>query len=156
MGWDLWDESQCSEALQADFFADRGLVIAANRGPVTFEPAENGALQSQRGGGGLVTALLGSGALVRFLLAGDPVAVLGWLTAIVFIPSLALALGTLTGSGKAFEALYVAWIYLLTQNVAAIDFAGLVPGSHFYLYAPVAIGLLAIAALARQRQLQAT
>jgi hypothetical protein len=104
----------------------------------------------------LVTALLGSGALVRFLLAGDPVAVLGWLTAILFIPSLALALGTLTGSGKAFEVLYVLWMYGLTQQVPAIDFAALVPGSHFYLYAPVAIGLMAIAALARRRQLQAT
>jgi len=99
--------------------------------------------------------LLGSGALVRFLLAGDPVALLGWLIAIVFIPSLALALGTLTGSGKAFEALYVFWMYGLAQKAAALDFAGLVPGSHFYLYAPVAIGLMAIAALARRRQLQA-
>jgi len=102
-----------------------------------------------------VTALLGSGALVRFLLAGNAVAVLGWLTGVVFIPSLALALGTLSGSGKAFEALYVAWMYLLTQKVAALDFAALVPGSRFYLYLPVAIGLLAMAALARQRQLQA-
>jgi len=103
----------------------------------------------------LVIAFLGSGALVRLLLTGDPVAVLGWLTAIVFIPSLALALGTLTGSGKAFEALYVLWMYGLTQKAAAIDFAGLVPGSPYYLYLPVAIGLLAIAALARRRQLQA-
>jgi hypothetical protein len=93
--------------------------------------------------------------LVRFLLAGDALAILGWLTAILFIPSLALALGTLTGSGKAFEVLYVLWMYGLTQAAPAIDFAGLVPGSPFYLYAPVAIGLLAIAALARRRQLQA-
>jgi hypothetical protein len=102
----------------------------------------------------LVTALLGCGALVRFLLAGDAIAILGWLTAIVFIPSLALALGTLTGSGKAFEVLYVLWMYGLTQAAPAIDFAGLVPGSPFYLYAPVAIGLIALAAVARQRQLQ--
>lgn len=104
----------------------------------------------------LVIALLGSGALIRFLLAADLVAVLGWLTAIVFIPSLALALGTLTGSGKAFEALYVVWIYGLMQQVAPLDFAGLVPGSPFYLYAPAALGLLTIAALARRRQLQVT
>jgi hypothetical protein len=102
----------------------------------------------------LVTALLGAGALVRFLLAGDPVAVLGWLTAILFIPSLALALGTLTGSGKAFEALYVLWMYCLIEKAAPLDFAGLVPGSHFYLYAAVAVGLIALAAVARQRQLQ--
>ena len=49
----------CYEALQADFFADRALVIAANRGPVTFETGEDGSPKSKRGGGGLVTALLG-------------------------------------------------------------------------------------------------
>jgi trehalose 6-phosphate synthase len=47
------------EALQAKFFADRRLIIAANRGPVTFERGEGGELRSQRGEGGLVTALLG-------------------------------------------------------------------------------------------------
>jgi trehalose 6-phosphate synthase len=47
--------------LQTDFFANRALIIAANRGPVTFETAEDGSLQFQRGEGGLVTALLGLG-----------------------------------------------------------------------------------------------
>ena len=50
---------QRCEALQAEFFADRALVIAANRAPVTFEQAEDGTLEFQRGGGGLVTALTG-------------------------------------------------------------------------------------------------
>jgi trehalose 6-phosphate synthase len=50
---------QHCEALQTDFFANRTLIIAANRGPVTFETAENGSLKFQRGEGGLVTALLG-------------------------------------------------------------------------------------------------
>jgi len=45
------------EALQADFFSHRALIIAANRGPVTFATAENGRLQFERGSGGLVTAL---------------------------------------------------------------------------------------------------
>jgi hypothetical protein len=125
-------------------FNTRQIVFSAPR-PMSQLPA--GWLS-----GVLVTALLGSGGLVRFLLAGEPVAVLGWLTAILFIPSLALALGTLTGSGKTFEALYVFWMFGLTQKAAPLDFADLVPGSHFYLYAPVAIGLLAIAALARRRQ----
>ncbi|MFQ5856419.1 MAG: trehalose-6-phosphate synthase [Anaerolineae bacterium] len=47
------------EALQAEFFADRELIIAANRGPVTFETTEDGSLQLERGAGGLVTALTG-------------------------------------------------------------------------------------------------
>jgi trehalose 6-phosphate synthase len=49
----------CDE-IKADFFANRSLVIAANRGPVISETDENGLLQFKRaGGGGLVTALLG-------------------------------------------------------------------------------------------------
>lgn len=47
------------EDLQAEFLADRPLIIAANRAPVTFERAEDGTLHFQRGGGGLVTALTG-------------------------------------------------------------------------------------------------
>ncbi len=50
--------SDC-EAIQSEFFANRGLIIAANRGPVTFSRDEAGNLAFQRGGGGLVTALTG-------------------------------------------------------------------------------------------------
>jgi len=57
--WDHKAWNGCSEAFQADFFADRALIIAANRGPVSFEQTENGDFESQRGGGGLVTALVG-------------------------------------------------------------------------------------------------
>ena len=42
-----------------DFLADRTLIVASNRGPVTFHEDENGQLQYQRGSGGLVTALTG-------------------------------------------------------------------------------------------------
>lgn len=47
------------DALQAEYFANRALIIAANRAPVTFQQAEDGTLEVQRGGGGLVTALTG-------------------------------------------------------------------------------------------------
>jgi trehalose 6-phosphate synthase len=56
---DMGDTSQLCEVLQTDFLANRALIIAANRGPVTFEMAEDGSLQFQRGEGGLVTALTG-------------------------------------------------------------------------------------------------
>jgi trehalose 6-phosphate synthase len=39
---------------------DAPLVVASNRGPVTFERDEGGELQPRRGAGGLVTALLGA------------------------------------------------------------------------------------------------
>ena len=50
--------SACDQ-LQSRFFAERSLVILANRGPVSFQRAEDGSLMSQRSGGGLVTALTG-------------------------------------------------------------------------------------------------
>jgi trehalose 6-phosphate synthase len=52
-------DSRDCEALQSQFFADRALIIAANRAPVTFQRTEDGDLAYDRGGGGLVTALLG-------------------------------------------------------------------------------------------------
>jgi trehalose 6-phosphate synthase len=48
------DRKQCEE-----FFEDRSLIIAANRGPVMFQTAEDGSRTFTRGSGGLVTALLG-------------------------------------------------------------------------------------------------
>ena len=44
--------------------SQRDLIIASNRGPVTFEYDQDHQLQYQRGSGGLVTALLG---LVRYI-----------------------------------------------------------------------------------------
>jgi len=46
------------DALLADLLANKALVIAANRGPVTFETDEDGHVYHQRGAGGLVTALI--------------------------------------------------------------------------------------------------
>ena len=57
MELDRQARQQHCEALQAEFLADRALIIAANRAPVTFDRDEDGALEVQRGGGGLVTAL---------------------------------------------------------------------------------------------------
>ncbi len=53
------DSVQSCDELQAEFFANRSLIIAANRAPVTFHEEEDGSLSYERGGGGLVTALTG-------------------------------------------------------------------------------------------------
>ena len=45
--------------LRDELFRDRSLIIAANRGPVTFQTAEDGSRTFTRGSGGLVTALVG-------------------------------------------------------------------------------------------------
>jgi trehalose 6-phosphate synthase len=55
----LEEMRQHCKAVQARVLSNRSLIVAANRAPVTFEVDEHGAFQPQRGGGGLVTALLG-------------------------------------------------------------------------------------------------
>jgi len=50
--------TNCSGRSQAPQ-ADRGIVVVSNRGPANFSMDENGQLQTQRSGGGLVTALIG-------------------------------------------------------------------------------------------------
>ena len=101
-----------------------------------------------------VLALLGSGALIRFLAAGAWASLLAWLAGALFVPSLALALGVLSGSGKPFEVIYVLWMYGVLQRVPAFDFVGTTPQSPWYIYAPVALGLTAAAFLIRQVQMR--
>jgi len=104
--------------------------------------------------GFVVLALLGSGALVKFIMAGELHSILGWLTGALFVPSLALALGTFTSSGKPFEAMYVAWSYVLTQKPAPLDFLGLGDKAPLLTYAILSVGLFALALFIRQRQLE--
>jgi ABC-type transport system involved in multi-copper enzyme maturation permease subunit len=103
----------------------------------------------------VVTAAIGFGALIKFLLLGEIISALGWLSGAIFIPSLALFLGTLTGSSKAFEALFVAWMYCLTQKITFLDFMAFFPNSPWYYYIPLTLILITIAVLVRQRQLTA-
>lgn len=49
---------ECDQ-LQKQFLGNKNLIIASNRGPVTFQTDDTGEVQTQRGGGGLVTALAG-------------------------------------------------------------------------------------------------
>ncbi|MEJ2598887.1 MAG: trehalose-6-phosphate synthase [Anaerolineales bacterium] len=46
-------------SLEERILEGRRLIIASNRGPVSFQKDENGEINAQRGGGGLVTALTG-------------------------------------------------------------------------------------------------
>ncbi|MDH3252263.1 MAG: hypothetical protein OEM41_05680, partial [Ignavibacteria bacterium] len=97
-------------------------------------------------------ALMGSGAFLNFLLAGETTSLLAWLSGALFIPSLALAVGVLTGSSKAFEVIYVIWMYIIVQKVPALDFVGVVSDSPWYVYALLALALCTLCAFARQRQ----
>jgi hypothetical protein len=80
---------------------------------------------------GVIVALVtGSGVALRLLLAGDLHGCAGWLAGAVFIPTLALALGTWSGTSKTFEAVYTFWWYAGPGNhVPYADFMGTAAGS---------------------------
>jgi len=109
----------------------------------------------------LVAALTGLGAAVRLALAGQRAGLLAWAAGVLFIPSLALALGVWSGTSKFFEGLYTALWYVGPINHArGFDFTGSVngpqAGRYALLYFCVAATLVAAAFFRRARQLRAT
>ena len=109
--------------------------------------------------GFLVTALTGAGAAVRLLLAGQMEGFVAWLAAAIFLPTLALALGILTGSSKFFEGLYITWWYIGPANhTPGLDFTGAASGPatlrYALIYLAIAAALALLAFIARARQLR--
>jgi hypothetical protein len=108
----------------------------------------------------LVTALAGSGVAINLLQAGDSLGVLAWVVAAVFIPTLALALATWSGSGKLFEVIYMVLWYFgpLRQIVPQFDFMAVSDKARAagmpLVYLIVTVALVGIAIVGRRRQLQ--
>jgi hypothetical protein len=110
--------------------------------------------------GVLVTALAGSGVAIKLLLAGDGVGTLAWSVAAVFIPTLALALASWSGSSKLFEVIYMVLWYFgpLNQIVPQLDFMGVSDKARAagmpLVYMAVTLALLGGAIVGRRRQIQ--
>jgi hypothetical protein len=101
----------------------------------------------------------GSGVLLRLLVAGELGALFALFVGAAFIPSLALALGTWSGSSKLFEVTYLLlWYVGLLEHTPSLDFAGISAESITrgipWVYFGVAILLLGIAVAGRTRQLK--
>ncbi|MFB4313802.1 hypothetical protein [Actinomadura sp. 21ATH] len=102
-----------------------------------------------------VAALAGAGALLRMAVAGDGPAMAAWAAGAVFVPSLALVLGTLTRTHRAFQAGYLLLWYAAVNQVAAADYMGTVldrgraAGPAPPLVAAAAAAMLAIALAVR-------
>jgi len=111
--------------------------------------------------GAFLTALLGAGTALRLALAGQATALFAWGAGVLFIPSLALALGVWTGTSRFFEGLYTAIWYIGPLNrVPGIDFtgggSGRLAGRLAWLYLGISATLLAAAFLRRARQVRGT
>jgi hypothetical protein len=109
--------------------------------------------------GWIVALLTGSGVALRLLLASQWSVILAWAVGALFIPTLALALGVWSGSGKAFEGLYaVLWYVGPVNHLTALDFMGtsdksIAAGVPCYYLALTAV-LMGLAVLGRMRQIR--
>jgi ABC-type transport system involved in multi-copper enzyme maturation permease subunit len=111
-----------------------------------------------------VTVLISSGVLVGRAIAGEPLHLTAWALGVIFIPSLALALGTWSHTSKLFEVVYPILWYLGPFNrqsgLARIDYLGFhagAPANVFpLLFAGFILALLVLAFAGRWAQMQAS
>jgi hypothetical protein len=109
--------------------------------------------------GVLLALATGAGVAARLALAADFPALGAWLAGALFLPSLALALGTWSGTGKLFEGILPAIWYIGPMNhVTSFDYCGAgraaIDAGMPLAYAGAAMGLLAAALLGRRRQMR--
>jgi hypothetical protein len=105
--------------------------------------------------GFIVTAIAGSGVLIKVINAGDTIGLLAWVSAAVFIPSLALASGVVSGSHKVFEILYMCLWYIGPLNkVPPLDYLGANSDGNIGFFIPFSFALILITFIGRARQLQ--
>lgn len=108
---------------------------------------------------GVLLALLTGGVFgLRVLLTGNIRGLLTWLVGVLFIPTLALALGVWSGTGKPFEILYTLLWYVGPMHAfPPLDFMGSAPATattHYPLLYLAFTALFAVVALpGRRRQL---
>jgi hypothetical protein len=99
--------------------------------------------------------ITGSGAAIRFVIDGDSTSLIAFLSAALFIPSLALALGVWSNSSKPFEILYITLWYLGPLNkTPGLDFIGANSVGYPEFYIPLSIALIVFAFSGRARQLR--
>jgi hypothetical protein len=102
-----------------------------------------------------VTAALCGGVGLRLALAGELASLGALLAGMLFIPSLALALGVWSGGGKAFEVVYVLLWYLGPLNkVHELDYVGMHTSGSWLPSILLSASLIVLAIIGRQRQLR--
>jgi hypothetical protein len=100
----------------------------------------------------LFTIVVTAGPGMRALMAGNWGAIDAWTACVLFIPTLALALGAWSGTSKTFEAIYTIWWYTGAANhVRGLDFIGTLDQSRAPMVFFVLTLALAAAAYAGRR-----
>ncbi len=97
-----------------------------------------------------LTAATGLGPLLRMAIAADGPRVAAWIAGALFIPALALLLGTASRTHRLFQALYLMLWFAAVNQLAAADYMGTVlmhgrpAGPSWLLVAGVAAAMLAV------------
>jgi len=94
---------------------------------------------------------MAAGSMIHSIHSGDPRAIPGILSGAVFVPTLALACGALSGTTRLFEIVYLVLWYLGPLNRTIFDFTQAAYAPEFTLASTV---LLALAVAARNLRLQ--
>ena len=108
-------------------------------------------LAAEWAAGLVLTAVTGLGPLLRIAVAADSPRIAAWTAGALFIPSLALMLGTVSRTHRMFQAIYVILWYAAVNQVAAADYMGTVlinsrpAGPSPLLISGLALALLAVA-----------
>jgi hypothetical protein len=101
--------------------------------------------------GVLATALLVIGGAVFSISNSDLPGLVGWAGAVVFVPTLALALGVVSSGSRVFEVVYVIWWYIgPLQKTPGVDFTYGSP----QIYLLASAGLLLLSMFWRGRQVR--
>jgi ABC-type transport system involved in multi-copper enzyme maturation permease subunit len=102
-----------------------------------------------------IAVLIVAGSAVTFIMDGAISNLTSLLVGVIFIPSLALALGVWTGGSKAFEVVYVLFWYIgLLNKVPELDYVGLHTPDYWLVYLALTLVLLATAVFGRNQQLK--
>lgn len=89
-----------------------------------------------------LTALFGSGACIHFMTTGNISALVAWGTTVLFIPALALFLGTISGTARAFEIIYaLIWYMGPIQTLPVLDYMGTLQPITLTNLTPVYLGI---------------
>jgi hypothetical protein len=111
-------------------------------------PAVYRQLAAEWAAGVALTAVAGLGPLLRMIVAADGPGVSAWIAGALFIPSLALMLGTASRTHRMFQVSYLILWYAAVNQVAAADYMGTVlVGGRPAGPSPVVIAALALALL---------
>lgn len=118
-------------------------------------PAVYRQLAAEWAAGLALTIVAGLGPLLRMAIAADGPGVAAWIAGALFIPSLALLLGTASRTHRMFQAIYVILWYATVNQLATADYMGTVlvndrpDGPPALAVAGVALALLTITFIIR-------